>query len=202
VKRTVDLVISTIIIVVTSPLLAAIALAIRLESKGPAIFHQRRVGKHGKHFTLYKFRTMYWGKSARGSEGRVIADRPLDPSDPGITSFGRWLRNTSLDELPQLVNVLKGEMSLVGPRPAIPEQVAIYGKIERQRLKVSPGITGLAQISGRNTIDWDERFKLDVCYINNWNFWMDTKIISTTFFQIIRFQGIYRSQDQSHVKST
>jgi len=198
----VDLVISTIIIVVTSPLLAAIALAIRLNSKGPAIFHQTRVGKHGKHFTLYKFRTMYLGKSARGSEGRVIADRPLDPSDPGITPFGRWLRNTSLDELPQLVNVLKGEMSLVGPRPAIPEQVANYGDIERQRLKVLPGITGLAQISGRNTIDWDERIRLDVCYVNNRSIWMDTKIISATFFQIIRFQGIYHSQDQSHVKST
>jgi len=186
----VDIVLATIGLVLTLPVLVVIAVAVRRDSPGPAIFKQVRVGANGRPFTLYKFRSMALGND--NSQHRSYVARYIDGSaervggmfklvhDPRVTRVGRWLRRTSLDELPQLWNVLRGEMSLVGPRPSLPSEVALYDEKARQRLRVKPGLTGLWQVSGRCTLSFDEMIALDVGYWQRWSLLLDLTILLKT----------------------
>jgi lipopolysaccharide/colanic/teichoic acid biosynthesis glycosyltransferase len=174
-------------LVVLSPVLAAVAVAIVVETGRPVLFGQRRVGKDGRVFRMYKFRTMVRDAIAIGQTLQISED-PYGhlPDDPRITRVGRFLRRTSLDELPQLINVARGEMSLVGPRADIVEQVANYTDSDRRRLAVKPGITGWAQVNGRDSIPWPKRFELDAWYIEHWTLGLDAKIVGRTFADIFR----------------
>jgi lipopolysaccharide/colanic/teichoic acid biosynthesis glycosyltransferase len=174
-------------LVVLSPLYGALALWIVCESGRPVIFRQLRAGKDGVPFSMLKFRTMVADAVEVGRELK-LSDDPfgLVPNDPRITRSGRFLRRTSLDELPQLWNVLRGQMSLVGPRPDLVEQVANYEPRDCHRLAVKPGITGWAQVKGRDEIPWEERFRLDAWYVDNWSLGLDAKIVWLTFTQLGR----------------
>src|SRR5919106_4447260 len=172
--RWADLVIATIGLVLVSPLLAAIAIAIKLESRGPVFYRQRRVGKNGEIFELFKLRTMRQGADPIGVGTAVTAD------DPRVTRVGRLLRRYSLDELPNLLNVLRGEMRIVGPRATLPAQVELYTPRQHRRLDLRPGVTGWAQIHGRAGIPWEERIELDVWYVEHRSFWLDLKILART----------------------
>jgi len=158
-----------------------LAWRVRRELGRPVLFRQVRPGLHGKPFMMYKFRTM---TEERDAEGRLL------PDEKRLTSFGAWLRSWSLDELPELFNVLKGDMSLVGPRPLLMEYLDRYTPEQFRRHEVKPGITGWAQINGRNAISWEEKFKLDVWYVDNWSLWLDMKIIALTFWKVIKREGI------------
>lgn len=177
------------------PLLAAIAFAVRLSDGGPALFRQTRVGKDGELFTLYKFRTMVVDAERRKAELLALneSDGVLFKMrvDPRVTRIGRMLRRFSLDELPQLLNVLIGDMSLVGPRPALPDEASSYGHQMRRRLAVKPGITGLWQVNGRSNLSWDEAVRLDVRYVENWSFVLDLQILWKTWSAITRGEGAY-----------
>jgi lipopolysaccharide/colanic/teichoic acid biosynthesis glycosyltransferase len=178
--RQVDVVVSVMLLVVTSPLLAAAAVAIKLETPGPVLFRQLRVGRGGRPFEMLKLRTFQHGAPP---EGTWV---PLDErNDPRITRVGRWLRGTSLDEVPNLVNVLRGEMALVGPRPTIPAQVAEYTAEQHRRLEVRPGITGLAQVSGRRSLSWPERIAIDVWYVDHRTPLMDIRVLLRTAAQTL-----------------
>ncbi len=187
VKRVADRALSAAGLVLVSPLLAGISVWVLLESGRPVFFLQPRAGKDGRPFHMLKFRTMVPNALELGRE-LGLSDDPFGviPDDPRITRSGRWLRRTSLDELPQLWNVLRGEMSLVGPRPELLEQVANYTPADRRRLAVLPGITGWAQIQGRDEIPWDERFRLDAWYVANWSLALDARILARTFSQLGR----------------
>ena len=174
-KRAVDVVGAAIALVVAAVPMAVIALAIRVRMGAPVLFRQARPGRHGELFELTKFRTM------RAGEGGD-AER--------LTPLGRWLRATSLDELPQLWNVLKGDMSLVGPRPLLVEYLPLYSPHQARRHEVRPGITGLAQVAGRNLVDWDERFDLDVRYVDERSLGLDLRIIGQTVRAVLRREGI------------
>jgi sugar transferase EpsL len=163
------------------PLLALIALLVRLKLGAPVLFRQQRPGLHGEPFTLYKFRTM---TDARDAEGNLLPDAER------LTPFGRFLRSTSLDELPELWNVLKGEMSLVGPRPLRMEYLPLYTSEQARRHDVKPGITGWAQVRGRNKLSWEEKFALDVWYVENQSFFLDVKILFLTAKQVLKREGI------------
>ena len=191
-KRLLDLSLAVPGLVLLAPLFGLIALAIRLDSRGPVFFRQDRAGLAGRRFRLVKFRTMSAGARSRGSGGEVLVDAPQDPADPAITPVGRLLRATSLDELPQLLNVARGDMSLVGPRPTIPQQVEAYGPRERGRLSVPPGLTGLAQIHGRNTLSWPERIEIDLDYVRRRGFLLDLGILLATPWTLVTGRGIYR----------
>jgi lipopolysaccharide/colanic/teichoic acid biosynthesis glycosyltransferase len=175
--------------------MALIALAIRLDSPGPVIFRQVRVGKGGRLFTMYKFRTMRVGAEQEQERLRALneASGPIFKirNDPRVTRVGRILRRLSLDELPQLVNVLKGEMSLVGPRPPVPSEVEAYKPWQRQRLSAIPGMTGLWQISGRSDLTFDEMCLLDIYYIENWSPLLDLEIMLRTIPRVIMGEGAY-----------
>jgi exopolysaccharide biosynthesis polyprenyl glycosylphosphotransferase len=182
-------------IVVLLPVFIAVAMAIRLSDGGPAFFRQTRVGRDGKLFTLCKFRTM-----VTDAEQRLDVLRGLNESDgvlfkirkdPRITPMGGWLRRYSLDELPQLLNVLRGDMSLVGPRPALPAETSAYGHQMRRRLAVRPGITGLWQVNGRSDLSWDEAMRLDVRYVENWSFFLDLQILWKTWSAVTGGSGAY-----------
>lgn len=173
VKRAIDIVGSVIALALLTPLLLAIAAAIRLTSRGPVLFAQERTGKDGKPFRLYKFRTM------TGPPAFVVG-KETQTDDPRITAVGRWLRRTGCDELPQLVNVLRGEMSLIGPRPLLAWENALCEGREAQRLHVQPGLTGLAQVNGRNAIPWNERIAWDVVYVEQESLWLDLSILMRT----------------------
>ena len=187
VKALLDRAIAAVALVVLVPPVAALALWIVVESGRPVIFRQRRAGKDGVPFSMLKFRTMVTDAIELGRELR-LSDDPfgLIPNDPRITRAGRFLRRTSLDELPQLWNVLRGQMSLVGPRPDLVEQVANYEPADRRRLAVNPGITGWAQVQGRDEIPWEERFRLDAWYVDNWSLALDAKIVLRTLGQLGR----------------
>jgi lipopolysaccharide/colanic/teichoic acid biosynthesis glycosyltransferase len=178
IKHALDRAIAAIALVVLSPLLLAVALWIVAESGRPAIFRQRRVGKDGRVFEMHKFRTLRHELSP--------GDDPHGHLPEDVTRSGRFLRATSLDELPQLIDVLRGDMSLVGPRADIVEQVASYEPHERRRLAVRPGITGWAQVNGRDAIPWERRFELDVWYIEHWSLPLDLKIVLMTVVQLFR----------------
>jgi lipopolysaccharide/colanic/teichoic acid biosynthesis glycosyltransferase len=176
------------LLVVASPLLVAAVIAIRLESRGPAFYRQRRVGRDGIPFDLWKLRTMVPGAEAMGAGVYVLE------GDPRITRVGRFLRRLSLDELPNLLNVLKGDMAIVGPRPTIQEQVDRYTDRQRRRLEVKPGITGWAQVNGRLTLPWPERIELDVWYVEHRSVLLDLRILARTARLLVTGQGLY-SQD-------
>ncbi|MFD3166285.1 sugar transferase [Herpetosiphon sp. NSE202] len=184
-KRWFDLIVAGLALVLLSPLLLLIAGAIKLTSRGPIFYNRPRVGLAGHEFPFYKFRTMVVNAERQGL-GLEIAH-----NDQRITRVGQWLRRWSFDELPQLVNVLRGEMSLIGPRPSLPEQVARYTPAERQRLAVRPGITGWAQVNGRNDIAWEARIELDCWYIEHWSWRLDLLILWRTIGAIVRPVGIY-----------
>jgi lipopolysaccharide/colanic/teichoic acid biosynthesis glycosyltransferase len=184
VSAALDKLIAGTALAITSPLLAIAMVIVRLESHGSAIFKQRRVGKHGEHFDLYKLRTMVVG-SDQGP------DLPLEHGDPRITRVGAWLRRYSLDELPNLVNVLRGEMAIVGPRPTIPPQVERYTDRQRRRLEVKPGLTGWAQGNGRVALSWPERIELDIWYVDHRSLWLDLRILARTVWLLVSGHGLY-----------
>jgi lipopolysaccharide/colanic/teichoic acid biosynthesis glycosyltransferase len=179
-----DLVGATVGLVLASPALAAAAIAIKLEDRGPVLYRQRRVGHAGRDFDLLKLRTMVVGAEAQGWA--------VNRGDPRITRVGRVLRRLSLDELPQLWNVLRGEMSLVGPRPTLRYQVEQYTPRQRRRLEVRPGITGWAQVNGRASLPWEDRIELDVWYVEHRSPWLDAKILARTPAAL--FRGTYKGQ--------
>jgi lipopolysaccharide/colanic/teichoic acid biosynthesis glycosyltransferase len=187
-SRALDVAVAGVLLLLASPLLALSVLAIRLESRGPALYRQRRVGKDGEPFELWKLRTMVPGAEAMGAGIYVLE------GDPRITRVGRVLRRFSLDELPNLINVLRGEMALVGPRPTIQEQVDRYTDRQRRRLEVKPGITGWAQVNGRLTLPWPERIELDVWYVENRSLRLDLRILAKTVRMLATGRGLY-SQD-------
>jgi len=195
VKRIFDIILSFIGIVILLPIYLVIAIAIKLDSKGPILFKQVRVGKDRENFTIYKFRTMV--VSAESKRELQIDPTNMDnfvfqsKSDNRITKVGSFLRNSSLDEIPQLFNVLFGHMSLVGPRPEIPEVVKYYPENYYQRLLVLPGITGLAQVSGRGEIELGKTIYYDLTYISDFSIWYDIKILFTTFFKVFKREGAF-----------
>jgi exopolysaccharide biosynthesis polyprenyl glycosylphosphotransferase len=194
-KRLFDLVAAAVLVAVFTPVLAAIALLVRLDSAGPVVFRQQRVGKGGALFTLWKFRTMTVDAESRRSELRAERDAGDGlfklQHDPRVTRVGRWLRRTSLDELPQLWNVLRGEMSLVGPRPALPEEVAEFDDFTLRRLIATPGITGLWQVSGRSDTSFETYSRLDAFYAENWSVRGDFAILGRTLPAVLRSRGAY-----------
>lgn len=195
VKRVFDIILSLIGIIILLPIYLIIAIAIKLDSKGPVLFKQVRVGKNRKDFVIYKFRTMV--VSAESKRELQIDPSNMDnfvfqsKSDNRVTKVGSFLRNTSLDEIPQLFNVLFGDMSLVGPRPEIPDVVKYYPENYYQRLLVLPGITGLAQVSGRGEIELGKTIYYDLTYISNFSIWNDMKILFTTVFKVFKREGAF-----------
>lgn len=180
-KRAVDIIVSFTALIVLSPILACLALAVRHRLGSPALFRQDRPGLNGRPFEMIKFRTM---RDAIGPDGTPLPDAAR------LTPFGRWLRSTSLDELPELWNVLRGEMSLVGPRPLLMEYLPLYSPEQARRHDVRPGVTGWAQVNGRNAISWERKFELDVWYVDRHNLWLDVKIIVMTLGRILKRDGI------------
>ncbi len=186
-KRIADPLLALVALVVLSPVFLAISLWIAIESGRPIFFVYPRAGKDGRSFRMVKFRTMVQDAIELGRSTGISRDPfGVVKDDPRITGAGRWLRRTSLDELPQLVNVLLGQMSLVGPRADLVEQAVHYTDEEARRLTVLPGITGWAQVHGRDSVTWQERFRMDLWYIDNWSLWLDLKIIFMTFGELFR----------------
>ena len=185
-KRALDVVVAGLGLIVASPLLALAALAIKLEDHGPVLYRQQRVGKDGGDFELLKLRTMVVGAEKMG------AGYAVNRGDSRITRFGRLLRRLSLDELPQLWNILRGEMSVVGPRPTLRYQVDSYTARQRRRLEVKPGLTGWAQVNGRASLPWDKRIELDVWYVEHRSLWLDLRILARTPFAL--FHGTYKGE--------
>jgi sugar transferase EpsL len=192
-KRSFDLLIALALLIGLSPLLALVALAVRWKLGRPVLFAQTRPGLRGAPFEFYKFRTMTEERNAVGE---------LLPDAARLTTFGELMRKLSLDELPQLVNVLKGDMSLVGPRPLLMEYLPLYSERQAQRHAVRPGITGWAQVRGRNTLDWEERFELDLWYVEHRSFWLDLRIIALTAWRMLRPQGIAQPGQATMTKFT
>ena len=188
IRRGVDVLASFGLLVVCAPLLAIAVVAIRLESRGPAIYRQRRIGLGGAPFDMLKLRTMVHGAESMG------AGLAVNEGDWRITRVGAFLRRTSLDELPNLVNVLRGEMALIGPRPTIPVQVAQYTDRQRGRLRIRPGITGWAQVNGRASLSWNQRIELDLYYIEHRSLRMDVKIIVRTVALVFGGSGLYKGE--------
>jgi exopolysaccharide biosynthesis polyprenyl glycosylphosphotransferase len=187
---------ATVALLLTLPVTLLLALAVRIDSPGPIIFRQTRVGVGGREFRIYKFRSMHVDAEARRDELRHAnenADGLLFKvrEDPRVTRVGRWLRRLSLDEVPQLLNVIRGDMSLVGPRPPLPEEVQQYGTDVRRRLLVKPGLTGLWQVSGRSDLTWEEAVRLDLRYVENWSLTLDAMILWRTMFAVVRGSGAY-----------
>jgi len=185
VTRPLDAALAALLLLAAAPLLALAALAIRLESRGPVFYRQLRVGRDGRPFELWKLRTMVPGAESMGAGIYVVE------GDPRITRTGRLLRRFSLDELPNLVNVLRGEMSIVGPRPTVQEQVDRYTERQRRRLEVRPGITGWAQINGRTSLPWPERIELDVWYVEHRSLRLDLRILARTARMLATGHGLY-----------
>lgn len=184
IKRAIDVLASSLGLLLLSPILVIVAILVRIKLGSPIFFTQNRVGKGGEIFKMIKFRTMLDATDKWGE--------PL-PDEERLTSFGKLLRSTSLDELPELINVLKGDMSLVGPRPLLVEYIELYSEEQFRRHEVRPGITGWAQVNGRNTLAWDERFKMDVDYVDSQDLAFDIKILFLTVFKVLKRDGI--SQD-------
>ncbi len=181
VKRGLDILLSLLAIIILSPVLLVTALLVRVKLGKPVLFHQKRPGLHGKIFGLYKFRSM---TDQRDEEGNLL------PDEKRLTSFGKKLRSTSLDELPEFFNILKGEMSFVGPRPLLVQYLPLYNEEQRHRHDVLPGLTGLAQVNGRNAITWEKKFEYDVEYARNVSFLLDLKIVLKTFGKVLSRKGI------------
>ena len=194
-KRSFDLVSAGIGIVLISPLLLAVAVAVKTTSPGPVLFKQERIGLHGEPFTMLKFRSMV--VDAEEIKAQLVSDRGEDDvlfkmkDDPRVTKVGSFIRRTSIDELPQLVNVLRGDMSLVGPRPHLPHEVAQYGEYVHRRFLVQPGITGLWQVSGRSDLSWEDAVRLDLYYVENWSLLGDLVILGRTVKAVAASDGAY-----------
>jgi lipopolysaccharide/colanic/teichoic acid biosynthesis glycosyltransferase len=186
IRRAVDIVVSATVLAFASPILAIAAVAIRLETPGPVIYRQRRSGLHGREFDVLKLRTMVDGAEHKG------AGLAINANDARITRVGAFLRRTSLDELPNLVNVLRGEMSLIGPRPTLPAQVAQYTERQRGRLQIKPGITGWAQVNGRATLPWSQRIELDLYYIEHRSLALDAQILRRTISMVLGGSDLYK----------
>lgn len=193
-KRLIDLLLSFIILIISSPLFLAIAILIRLDSPGPVFFRQPRPGKDGNLFKVWKFRSMVPNAEFMGARYAFVKD------DPRVTRVGKILRSLSLDELPQLFNIINGEMSIVGPRPALLYQMERYNDFQRKRLIVKPGITGWAQIHGRNEIPWSQRFVLDAWYVDHWSLALDLKILCRTIPLVLRGRGVRMDQSLEEVE--
>ncbi len=187
-RRAFDVAVAALGLLLAAPLLALAAVAIRLESRGHPIYRQRRVGLHGREFDVVKLRTMVPGAEALG------AGLAVEQGDPRITRVGALLRRTSLDEVPNLVNVLRGEMAIVGPRPTVPVQVAQYTERQRRRLDVRPGITGWAQVNGRAALPWEERIELDLWYIEHRSWRLDLEVLRRTALLVLHGEGLYRGE--------
>ena len=185
VKRLLDITISLIALIFLLPLMLLIYLLVRINLGSPAFFLQERVGKDNKIFKMIKFRTM---KNSTDKNGNLLSDNER------VTKFGSFLRSFSLDELPELINILKGDMSLVGPRALLVQYLGLYNDEQIRRHEVLPGLTGWAQINGRNSITWSEKFKLDVWYVDNWSLWLDIKIFFLTFWKVVKREGINQSE--------
>lgn len=193
IKRALDILGAAIGLIVFSPILIVIALMIRREMGSPVLFRQTRPGLRGKPFQMIKFRTM---RDAIDTDGRPLPDAER------LTNLGRFLRSSSLDELPELWNVLKGEMSLVGPRPLLIEYLPLYSPDQARRHELRPGVTGWAQVNGRNAISWDEKFALDVWYVDNRSLWLDLKIIWLTIRKVLKRDGISAAGEATMSKFT
>jgi len=180
-KRLFDLILSLFMLILLSPVMLIIALLVRVRLGKPVLFSQERPGRHGRLFRLYKFRTM---RDLFDAEGKPL------PDEERLTPFGHFLRASSLDELPELINVLKGEMSLVGPRPLLVAYLDRYTPEQARRHEVLPGITGWAQVNGRNALSWEDKFRLDVWYVDNQSLWLDLKILFLTLWKAIKREGI------------
>lgn len=193
IKRAVDVLVSVVLLIlmIAIPLLIVIPICIRLTSKGPAIFKQDRTGKDGKVFSIYKFRTMRIPEDSLDENGNMLEPKKR------ITKFGAFLRKTSLDELMQVFNVLNGTMSLVGPRPTLPYQTERYDERQRKRLDMRPGITGWAQVNGRNDLTWSEKIEYDVEYIEKFSLWFDIKILFLTVAVVLKQDGIAFTKDDA-----
>lgn len=193
-KRLLDISVSALVLVVLSPLLALVALAVRISSKGPVVFKQVRCGLNGRRFTLFKFRTMVDNAEQLLADVSHLNVKTVNfkiPNDPRLTGVGRWLRKFSLDELPQLWNVLKGEMSLVGPRPAIPSEVEQYRRWQRRRLRMRPGLTCLWAVEGRDALDFEDAMRLDLAYIDSWSLAQDWTILLRTVPRVLTGKGAH-----------
>src|SRR5690554_4746768 len=180
-KRLIDVLAVSVGLVLLGPVLIIVALLVKRKLGSPVLFRQVRPGKGGKPFQMMKFRTM---TDERGADGELL------PDEQRLTPFGQFLRSTSLDELPGLISVLKGDMSLVGPRPLLVEYLPLYSAEQARRHDVRPGITGWAQVNGRNALSWDEKFELDVWYVDNQSFWLDIKILFLTVWKVVKRDGI------------
>ncbi len=180
-KRLIDVLCSIVILAVLGPYLVCVAFIVRRRMGSPVLFRQVRAGFGGQPFEMLKFRTML---DARDAKGHLL------PDEQRVTPFGQFLRSTSIDELPELLNVLKGDMSLVGPRPLLMEYLPLYSEEQKRRHEVRPGITGWAQINGRNAISWQKKFELDVWYVDNQSFWLDLKILFLTFWKVVKRSDI------------
>jgi exopolysaccharide biosynthesis polyprenyl glycosylphosphotransferase len=195
VKELVDRLGALMLLVLFGPVLLAVALCVRITSRGPVLFRQVRVGRDGGEFRIFKFRSMYVDAEARLAELRHLNEHDgvlfKIRDDPRVTPVGRWLRRFSLDELPQLLNVLAGQMSLVGPRPPLPREVAQFGQDAQRRLLVRPGLTGLWQISGRSDLSWEEAVRLDLRYVENWCLALDAQILCKTVGAVLNSRGAY-----------
>lgn len=180
-KRVFDIILSLLLLILFSPILMVVALFIKIEMGSPILFRQQRPGFNEKIFGIYKFRTMTNEKDQNGE---------LLPDEKRLIGIGKFIRSTSLDELPQLFNVLKGEMSFVGPRPLLVEYLPLYNQEQKRRHNVKPGITGWAQVNGRNAISWEQKFEYDVWYVDNQSFWLDLKILWMTFLKVVKRSDI------------
>ena len=185
IKRIIDILVSLIGLIFLSPLMLIIYLLVRINLGGPVFFLQERVGRDNKVFKMIKFRTM---RDARDKNGNLLSDNER------VTKFGSFLRSFSLDELPELINIIKGDMSLIGPRALLVQYLGLYNDEQIRRHEVLPGLTGWAQINGRNSITWSEKFELDVWYVDNWSIWLDIKIFFLTFWKVIKREGINQSE--------
>lgn len=190
-KNVFDYMVAGISLILLLPIFVIIGILIKIDSKGPIFFKQERLGRNGEVFKIYKFRTMVNDAEKKGA-GIFISE-----GDSRITKIGNILRKTSLDELPQFINIIKGEMSFVGPRPPViyhPYKIEDYSIYKKRRFEVKPGITGLAQVTGRNSLTWDERIEYDIKYVDMINFILDIKILFATIFKVLRNENIYRSK--------
>jgi sugar transferase EpsL len=180
-KRLLEFIFTICLIVILSPIYLIVSICVYLKLGKPVLFKQTRPGKDSKIFNMYKFRTML---NITDKDGKALSDAER------LTKFGRFLRSASLDELPELINVIKGDMSLVGPRPLLNEYLELYTPEQKRRHDVRPGITGWAQVNGRNAISWEEKFKLDIWYVDNWSLWLDIKILFLTIYKVFKRDGI------------
>ena len=192
-KEIFDKVVALIALIILLPLFLVAAVFIKIDSNGPVFFMQERAGKNEKIFKTFKFRTMVVGADEK-TKGVYI-----DKVNPYVTKIGKFLRRSGIDELPQVINVLKGDMSFVGPRPTLEYQIKKYNDFQKKRLLIKPGITGWALVNGRNLLTWPERIKLDVWYVGHWSFWLDMKILFKTVWVVARGEGLYAGRETDEI---